>query len=119
MICRLRTQSFMTLGQTVRPVRVRTDTRTNFVSNIDISSLNEFPFKTAVIQRPKSIKIQRIDNNFLSVKMYENSKISLFMLAKKESLTDDSDNFYISENHTYLIELCSMNGIYWYFKHNE
>ena len=35
MMCRLRTQSFMTLGQTVRPVRVRTDRRTNFVSNID------------------------------------------------------------------------------------
>ena len=33
MMCRLRTQSFMTLGQTVRPVCVRTDRQTNLVSN--------------------------------------------------------------------------------------
>ena len=36
MMCRLRTQSFMTLGQTVRPVCVRTDRQTNLVSNIDL-----------------------------------------------------------------------------------
>ena len=36
MMCRLRTQSFMTLDQTVRPVCVRTDRQTNLVSNIDL-----------------------------------------------------------------------------------
>ena len=38
--CRLRTQNFMTVGQTVSAVGeltdIRTDTQTNFVSNIDV-----------------------------------------------------------------------------------